>query len=88
MSHTLLLKIFWLDKEDTNNYRPIFNLPFISKLIEKVLVRRIEGHLENNIPNESYQSSYHIGHSTKTVLFDVHSDITEVLDEGFMTTLC
>ena len=42
------LKRSGLDKEDVKNYCPIYNLPFISKLIEKVVARRIEEHLERN----------------------------------------
>jgi len=33
-----------LDKEEMKNYRPISNLPFISKLIEKVVASEIEEH--------------------------------------------
>ena len=59
------------------NYRPISNLPFISKLIEKVVARRIEEHLEHNDLNDIYQSAYRRGHSTETALLKVHSDIAE-----------
>jgi len=55
---TPLLKRYWLDKEDMKNYRLIFNVPFISKLIEKVEAKRIEEHLEHN---DSYQSAYCTG---------------------------
>jgi len=73
-----------LDKVDTKNYRPISNFSFISKLIEKVLAMRIE---EHNDLNDSYESAYRRGHSTETVLLNVHCDIAEALDEGSMTTL-
>jgi len=39
---TPLLKRPGLDKKEMKNYRPISNLPFISKHIEKVVARRIE----------------------------------------------
>jgi len=42
---TSLLKRSGLNKEDMKNYLPISNLPFISKLIEKVIARRIGEHL-------------------------------------------
>ena len=51
------------------NYRPISNLPFISKLNEKVVERRIEEHLEHNDLNDVYQSVYRRCHSTETALF-------------------
>jgi hypothetical protein len=37
-----------LDWEDMKNYRPISNHPLTSKLIEKVLARRIEEHLDDD----------------------------------------
>jgi hypothetical protein len=84
---TLLLKIPGLYKEDMKNYRPISNLPFISKLIENVVARHIEEHLKHNDLNDIYQSAYRRGHSTETALLKVHIDIAEVLDEGSMTAL-
>jgi len=76
-----------LDKEEMKNYRPISNLPSISKLIEKVEATRIEEHVEHNDFNEIYQSTYRRGHSTETALLKVHSDIAEALDERSMTAL-
>ena len=83
---TPLLKIYWLDK-DIKNYRHMSNLPFISKLIEKVAARRIGEHLEHNDINDSYQSAYRRGHSTETVLVKVHRDIAEALGGGSMIAL-
>jgi len=81
---TPLLKRSQLDKEDLKNYHPISNLPFIFKLIEKVVARHTGRH---NYLNDIYQSLYHRGHSTETVLLKVHTDITEALDEGSRTAL-
>jgi len=36
-----LMKRSGLAKEEMKNYRPIFNLPFISKPIEKVVASRV-----------------------------------------------
>ena len=38
-----------------NNYRPISSIPFISKLMEKVVVSRVVEHLSNNNLMEEYQ---------------------------------
>ena len=84
---TPLLKRYGLDKEEMKNYRPISNLPFIPKLIEKVAARRIGEHLEHNDINDSYQSAYRRGHSTETVLVKVHRDIAEALGGGSMIAL-
>jgi len=46
----------------------IFNHPFISKPIEKVVAMRIEKHLEHNDFSDSYQSAYRGGYSAGTAL--------------------
>ena len=43
---TLLLKKAGMDVEDMSSYRLISNLPFLSKLIEKVVARRIEHYIQ------------------------------------------
>jgi len=84
---TPLLKRYWLDKEDMKNYRLIYNRPFISKLIENVVARRIEELLEHNDLNDIYQSAYRRGHSTETALLKMHCHIAEALGEGSKTAL-
>ena len=70
-----LLKKNDLDKEDMNNYRPVSNLSFLSKIIEKVVVSRIQMYLkENNIGTE-FQSAYKSNHSTETALLGILNDI-------------
>jgi len=54
---TPLIKRPRLDKEEMKNYRPISKLPFISKFIAKVVARRVEEHLEQNDPNDIYESA-------------------------------
>ena len=39
-------------------YRPISNLPFISKRIEKKVARRVAEHLDNNNIHHIYKSVY------------------------------
>ena len=58
-----------------NNYRPISNIPFISKLLEKVAVNRVVEHLSKNNLTEEYQSAYRADLSTDTALLKVHHDI-------------
>jgi len=67
------------------NRRPISNLPFISKLIEKVVVAmRIE---ECDDLNDSYRFAYRRGHSTEAALLLVRRDIAQAPDEGPTTVL-
>ena len=73
--------------EDRSSYRPISNLPFLSNLIEKVMARRIEHHIQLNDLHDRYQSAHRKDHSTETDLIKVHSDICDSLDEGSMAAL-
>ena len=48
----LLLKKPALDQNVLKNYRPISNLPFLSKILEKVVLHKLLAHLqENNLCN-------------------------------------
>ena len=69
-----LLKKNGLDPDELKNYRPISNLPFISKIIEKTVINRVNEHLAINDLNQPYQSAYRKFHSTETALLKVHSD--------------
>ena len=66
-----LLKKLSLDSNDFKNYRPISNLRFISKTIEKCVAK----HLDINDLGETYQLAYKRNHSTETALIRVHNDI-------------
>ena len=53
-----LIKKTTLDCEVLKNFRPISNLPFLSKLIEKVIAERLVSHMQDNGIVEKYQSAY------------------------------
>ena len=71
-----LLKKFDLDRNILKNYRPVSNLPFLSKLIERIVCRQLIAHLIRNNLYEFYQSAYRALHSTETALLRVLSDQT------------
>jgi hypothetical protein len=77
-----LLKKPGLDKDILKNYRPVSNLPFISKVLEKLVESRLENHLASNYLHDRVQSAYRAGHSTETALLRVHHDITCALDKN------
>ena len=53
-----LIKKQGLDPEILKNYRPVANLSFISKIIEKDIATQIHDHLINNDIVDNVQSAY------------------------------
>ena len=82
-----LLKKPGLDPEILKHFRPVSNLPFVSKILEKVIDARIERHLVCNSLHEPLQSAYRKFHSTETALLKVQNDIMESLDQGSISVL-
>ena len=77
-----LLKKICLDPDILNNFRPISNLMYVSKLIERVVATRLHSHMESNKLYEEFQSSYRKCHGTETALTCVNDDILRAIDEN------
>ena len=75
-----LLKSPKLDPNELKNYRPVSNLSYISKLLERVVARRLNNHMITNGLHEPLQSAYKAGHSTETALLRVHNDVFANMD--------
>ena len=80
--HAPLIKKPSLDQEMLKNYRPVSNLSFLSKVIEKVISIRILGHILYNNIVDSFQSAYRAGHSCDTALLRVYDDIVPTVGKG------
>ncbi len=76
-----LLKKPTLDPEQFKSYRPVSNLPFISKVVEKAVALRLNTYMHDNGLNEKYQSAYKQHHSTETALLCVSNSILRCVDE-------
>ena len=76
-----------LPDDDLNNFRPISNLNFISKILEKVVASRIQSHLLSNSLSSSFQSAYCMFHSTETTLLNIHNNLILAMDRGEVTSL-
>ena len=71
-----------LDPDDLNSYRPISNLSFLSKTVERVVAARFDEHVETHNLLPSRQSAYRAHHSTETAVIDVHNRIVRNVDRG------
>ena len=58
------------------------NLPFLIKLLERVVVERLLEHTDQLDMHETFQSAYRPHHSTETALLRVQDDIASVLDKN------
>ena len=57
------------------NYRPISNLPFLTKVIERAVYNQITQNLGTTGMSEKFQSACKASHSTETALIKVKYDI-------------
>ena len=58
------------------------NIPFLGKVLEKVVARQLVEHITQHNLHDDLQSAYHAGCSTETALIKIKSDIDRVLDMG------
>jgi len=75
------------DPSDAKNYRPISNLTFMSKVVERLVCRQMVSFLESNGLIPSLQSAYRRGHSTEIAVLKIISDILLATDRGEVTLL-
>ena len=69
------------------SYRPISNLPVLSKLLEKVVSTQLLTYLNDCNLFPTFQSAYRPHHSAETVLLHLLSDIYKHLDKRHVSLL-
>ena len=76
-----LIKKQGLGPELLKNYRPVANLSFISKIVEKPIATQIY-YLINNDIVDNFQSAYKVGHSCETALLRVYNVSNTIIGRG------
>ena len=71
-----------LDCNNLKNYRPVSNLSFISKVLERIVYFQFLNHITANKLIDQFQSAYKPGHSTGTALIRVVNDMLNAIDNG------
>ena len=73
--------------DSLTNYRPVSNISFISKLIEKAVLKQLNNHLEDNNLYCTSQSGYRHHHSCETLNIKSFDDMLKCMDEGYTVAL-
>ena len=84
---TPILKKSSIDKEVFKNYRPVSNLNFISKILERVVAAQLQTHLDEAGLMTAFQSAYRKHHSTDSALLNIHNDFLLNMAKGSVTAL-
>ena len=82
-----LLKKPSLNPNELKNYRPVSNLSFLSKILERVVLSQLLAHLNHHNLLSAMQSAYRPRHSTETALLKMVDDILAALDNGNISAL-
>ena len=82
-----LIKGTSLDPNILKNFRPVSNLTFLGKLIERVVLNRLNDHLARNDLNINEQSAYKKNNSTETLLVRISNDILIASDNKDATVV-
>ena len=82
-----LLKKPNADIDDPSNYRPISLLPFLSKILERIVALRLVSQISSIGADEVLQSGFKSNHSTESALLCVTNDLRRSCDAGHASIL-
>ena len=75
-----LLKKPDLPKDDLGSYRPVSNLLFLSKVIERIVFNRLNTHIASFPALSQFQSAYRKYHSCETALIKIANDLLNAIE--------
>jgi len=76
-----------LDPEQLKSYRPISNLSYISKIVERVVAKLFTALVNASNLLPVHQSGYRAHHSTETAMLSVHNALVRSIDDGKVSVL-
>ena len=76
------LKKTSLDPDDLNSYRPISNLSFVSKIIDRVVLAWFSERAETHQLLPKRQSAYRAYHSMETAVTAIHNNLVRNVDKS------
>lgn len=82
-----LLKKENLDCNILKNYRPVSNLTFLSKVLERAVAMQLKQYMSDHNLHEPFQSAYKQFHSTESALLKVHNDVLCAMENQGVTVL-
>ena len=82
-----LLKKVGLDESFPANYRPVSNVPCLSKVLERIVHSQTPTYLLQHQLFPDFQSAYRV-HSTETAVLKVFSDIIDGIEKENIALLC
>ena len=77
----------YIDADNKKNYRPVSNLLFVGKLIERVISKQLKQHMSINNLHTHSQFGYKKGHSTETLLLNLMDELYSACDQQIPSIL-
>uniref|UniRef100_A0A8D2Q0S4 Reverse transcriptase domain-containing protein n=1 Tax=Varanus komodoensis TaxID=61221 RepID=A0A8D2Q0S4_VARKO len=82
-----VLKKASLDPEMATNYRPVANIPFLGKVLERVVAGQLQALLDETDYLDPFQSSFRPGYGTESALVSLYNDLCREKDRGSASLL-
>ena len=71
----------------TSNYRPVSNLTFLSKVVEKAALNQPVAHFDNNNLMPDYQSAYRANQSCERVILKLENGSLWAMENKYVITM-